>query len=152
MRSASPSGIFLETMVDHHAVFTSSDEDEAISFSASAPQRPLRDAASGTTVGADRRGASAERDLPGILNVRIKCRSVGYQRPANMGRHRFAGEVGVTPKPATMTRRCPAHRNLVQGAVPPTLSCWRHFGHVQGRHGAYETDADAGQRRVDQVL
>ena len=30
---------FLETMVDHPAVFTSSDEDEAISVEASAPQR-----------------------------------------------------------------------------------------------------------------
>ena len=78
----------------------------------------------------------------------------GTNAPANMGRHRFAGEVGVTPKPATIDATIPkAYRNLIQGAVPPTLSCWRHFGHVQGRHGAYETDADAGQRPcIDQLL
>ena len=60
------------------------DEDEAISFSESAPQS--RSASSTEVVERGHLGDS------GILNVRSKCRSVGTNAPANMGRHRFAGE------------------------------------------------------------
>ncbi len=50
-----------------------------------------------------------QRGDSGILNVRIKCRSVGTNAPANMGRHLFAGEVGVTPSPAMMEATMPRH-------------------------------------------